>query len=97
MKSLSPTNAGSFGSFLKRCDLRMVVLLAALIVLFAAQGLAQEATIVGTVTDVSGAGDAVLLCGVSRWLRGRDDGSTICDSVLVSVKAFEVRTCALTS
>ncbi len=55
MKSLSPTNAGSFGLFLKRVDLRLVLLLGALVVLFAAQGLAQEATIVGTVTDPSGA------------------------------------------
>jgi len=54
MKSISPTNAGSLGRF-KRCDLRLVLLLAALVLLFAAQGLAQEATIVGTVTDPSGA------------------------------------------
>jgi hypothetical protein len=55
MKSLSPMNAGSFGLSLKRFDLRLVLLLGALVVLFAAQGLAQEATIVGTVTDPSGA------------------------------------------
>src|ERR1700751_5578289 len=52
MKSLSPTHAGSFGLSL---NLRLVLLLGALIVLFVAQGLAQEATIVGTVTDPSGA------------------------------------------
>jgi len=55
MKSLSPTNAGSFGLSLKRCDLRLVLLFAAVVLLFAAQGLAQEATIVGTVTDPTGA------------------------------------------
>ncbi len=55
MKSLSPTNAGSFGLFLKKLDLRLVLLLGALVLLFAAQGLSQEATIVGTVTDPSGA------------------------------------------
>ena len=55
MKSLSPTHAGSFGHLLKRCDLRLVLLLAALVLLFAAQGLAQEATIVGTITDPTGA------------------------------------------
>jgi len=55
MKSLSPTNAGSFGLFLKKLDLRLVLLLGALLLLFAAQGLSQEATIVGTVTDPSGA------------------------------------------
>jgi len=55
MKSLSPTNAGSFGHFLKRFDLRLMALLVVMILLFVAQGLAQEATIVGTVTDPSGA------------------------------------------
>jgi len=55
MKSLSPTNAGSFGLFLKKLDLRLVVLLGVLLLLFAAQAMAQEATIVGTVTDPSGA------------------------------------------
>jgi hypothetical protein len=55
MKSLSPTHAGSFGLSLKRFDLRLVLLLGALLLLFVAQGLSQEATIVGTVTDPSGA------------------------------------------
>ena len=55
MKSLSPTHAGSFGHLLNRCDLRLVLLLAALVLIFAAQGLAQEATIVGTITDPTGA------------------------------------------
>ena len=55
MKSLSPTNAGSFGLFLKKLDLRLVLLMGALLLLFTAQGLSQEATIVGTVTDPSGA------------------------------------------
>ena len=54
MKSLSPTNAGSLGRFLKRCDLRLVAILAAFMMFFAAQGFSQ-ATIVGTVTDPSGA------------------------------------------
>jgi hypothetical protein len=55
MKSLSPTHAGSFGLSLNKLDLRLVLLLGALLLLFAAQGLCQEATIVGTVTDPSGA------------------------------------------
>jgi hypothetical protein len=55
MKSLSPTNAGSFGHFLKRIDLRLMALFVAVILLFVAQGIAQEATIVGTVSDPSGA------------------------------------------
>src|SRR4051812_9910715 len=55
MTLLSPTHAASFGLFLKRFDFRLALLLAAVVVLFAANGLAQEATIVGTVTDPSGA------------------------------------------
>ena len=55
MKSLSPTHAGSFGLSLKQLNFRWALLLGALVLLFAAQGLAQEATIVGTVTDPSGA------------------------------------------
>jgi hypothetical protein len=55
MKSLSPTFAGSFGPAMKRCGSRLAVLLAAFFVIFAAHALAQEATIVGTVTDPSGA------------------------------------------
>ena len=41
MKSLPPTNAGSLGLF-KRCDLRLVPLLAALVLLFAAQVLGSH-------------------------------------------------------
>src|SRR5215831_2537082 len=55
MKSLSPTNAGSFGHFLRRCDVRLVALLVVMVLFFVGQGLAQEATIVGTVSDPSGA------------------------------------------
>ncbi len=55
MKSLSPTNAGSIGHLLRRFDLRLGILLAAIVLLFAVQGFAQEATIVGTVTDPTGA------------------------------------------
>ncbi len=55
MNSLSPTFAGSFGPAMKRCGSRLTVLLAAFFVMFAAHAMAQEATIVGTVTDPSGA------------------------------------------
>jgi hypothetical protein len=55
MKSLSPMFAGSFALAVKRNGSRLAVLLAAFFVIFAAQALAQEATIVGTVTDPSGA------------------------------------------
>jgi hypothetical protein len=55
MNILSATFAGSFGLTVRRHGARLAVLLAAFFVLFAAQALAQEATIVGTVTDPSGA------------------------------------------
>ena len=55
MKSLSPTFAGSIGQAVRRNGSRLAVLLAALFVLFAVQAFAQEATIIGTVTDPTGA------------------------------------------
>jgi Carboxypeptidase regulatory-like domain len=55
MKFLSPTYAGSFGLAVRRNGPRLAVLLAAFFVMFAGQALAQEATIVGTVTDPTGA------------------------------------------
>ena len=55
MKSLSPMFAGSFSLAVRRNGSRLAVLLAAFFVIFSAQALAQEATIVGTVTDPSGA------------------------------------------
>src|SRR5712675_2230061 len=55
MKSLSSLFAGSFGLAVRRNGSRLAVVLAAFCVLFAAQALAQEATIVGTVSDPSGA------------------------------------------
>src|SRR5262249_4031260 len=61
-----------------------VVLLAALIVLFAAQGLAQEATIVGTVTDPTGAAVPNVNItvtsndtGLSRTLTSSSDGQYV--------------------
>jgi hypothetical protein len=55
MKSLSPKFAGSFGLAVRRNGSRLAVLFAAFFVIFAAQALAQEATILGTVTDPTGA------------------------------------------
>ncbi|HME36953.1 MAG TPA: TonB-dependent receptor [Candidatus Sulfotelmatobacter sp.] len=55
MKSLSPMFAGSFGLAVRRSGARLAILLAAFSILFATHALAQEATIVGTVTDPSGA------------------------------------------
>ena len=84
MKSLSPTKAGSFGLFLKRCDIRLAFLLAALLVVFAAQGFAQEATILGTVTDPTGAAvpNATITItnnetGVTRTLPSNGDGQYV--------------------
>jgi Carboxypeptidase regulatory-like domain/TonB-dependent Receptor Plug Domain/TonB dependent receptor len=85
MNSLSPTHAGSIGKFLRRCDLRLTVLLAALVLLFAAQAVAQsEATIVGTVTDPSGAAVANanititnLDTGLSRTINTSGDGQFV--------------------
>ncbi len=84
MKSLSPTKAGSFGLFLKRCDIRLALLLAALVVVFAAQGFAQEATILGTVTDPTGAAvpNATITItnnetGVTRTLPSNGDGQYV--------------------
>ena len=97
MKSLSPTNAGSFGHFLKRCDLRMVALLVAVFLLFVAQGMAQEATIVGTITDPSGASVASATItitnndtGVQRTLTSNSDGQYVAPDLHIgrySVKA----------
>ena len=56
MKSLSPKYAGSFRFARKGRDLRLALLLLTVFLTFsAAHVLAQEATIVGTVTDASGA------------------------------------------
>jgi Carboxypeptidase regulatory-like domain/TonB dependent receptor/TonB-dependent Receptor Plug Domain len=84
MKFLSPTHAGSIGQFLRRCDLRLPLLLAALVLFFTIQGLAQEATIVGTVTDPSGAAVANasitvtnLDTGLARTLTTSSDGQYV--------------------
>jgi hypothetical protein len=97
MKSLSPTNAGSFGLFLKKLDLRLVLLVGALLVLFTAQGLAQEATIVGTVTDPSGAAVAnakVTLTnvetGVSKVLTTNDGGQYT--AVDIHIGHYDIKT-----
>ena len=84
MKSLSPTFAGSFSPAVKRCGTRLAILLAAFFVIFAAQALAQEATILGTVTDPTGAAvpnAAVSITntdtGVTRNLPTNDDGQFV--------------------
>lgn len=101
MKSLSPTHAGSLCN---RLDLRLVLLITAVVILFAAQGLAQEATIVGTVTDPSGAAvpNATITItavetGLSRAMATSSDGQYVVPdlhigrySVRASAQGFKV-------
>jgi hypothetical protein len=84
MTSLSPTHAGSLTLTLNRIDFRLCFLLVAVIVMFSARGLAQEATIVGTVTDPSGAAvpnASVTLVnndtGISRTINTSSDGQYV--------------------
>ena len=102
MKSLSPTNAGSLGLFLKRCDLRLVLLLAALVLFFAAQGLAQEATIVGTVTDPSGAAVPNVSItvtnidtGLTRTLTTSGDGQYVVPDLRIGHYTVESHRCGI--
>jgi hypothetical protein len=55
MKRVSPTYVEMFGLALRGRTIRLAVLLLTFFVLFSTHALAQEATIVGTVTDASGA------------------------------------------
>jgi len=86
MKSLSPLFAGSFGQAVSRGGSRLALLLATLFVtvMFAIPALAQEATIVGTVTDPSGAAvpnAAITITntdtGVTRDLPTNGDGQYV--------------------
>ncbi|MGP0021507.1 MAG: carboxypeptidase regulatory-like domain-containing protein [Candidatus Sulfotelmatobacter sp.] len=90
MKFLSPTFAGSFGPAVRRSSSRLAVLLAAFFVLFAAQAFAQEATIVGTVTDPSGAAvpNATITItdtdtGVARSLPTNGDGQYVAPDLVI--------------
>ncbi|HEY3971603.1 MAG TPA: carboxypeptidase regulatory-like domain-containing protein [Candidatus Sulfotelmatobacter sp.] len=80
MKSLSSLFAGSFGRALRRSPF----LLASVFMLFASQAFAQEATILGTVTDPSGAtvANATISItntetGVTRDLPTNSDGQYV--------------------
>jgi hypothetical protein len=84
MTSLSPTFAGSFGAAVRRSAPRLALLLAAFFVIFAVQALAQEATVVGTVTDPTGAAvpNATISLtntetGVTRSLTTNGDGQYV--------------------
>jgi hypothetical protein len=90
MIALSPMFAGSFGLVVRRSGSRLAFLLAALFVLFAAPAFAQEATIVGTVTDPSGAAvpnAAIVITntdtGVTRNLPTNGDGQYVAPDLII--------------
>jgi len=88
MKSLSPTYAGSLGLVVRGRKVRRLVILSLLtcffLAVFATSALAQEATIVGTVTDPTGANvpNATITItnndtGVQRTLPTNGDGQYV--------------------
>ena len=84
MKSLSPTYAGSLIASKRRRNLRLILLLLAATVFLAGSALAQEATILGTVVDPSGAAvpNATITLtnnetGVERTLPTNSDGQYV--------------------
>jgi hypothetical protein len=90
MKSLSPMFAGSFGKAVRRNGSRLALLLAALFVMFAVPALAQEATVVGTVTDPTGAAvpNATITItdtdtGVARSLPTNSDGQYVAPDLII--------------
>ncbi len=90
MKFLSPTFAGSFGQAARRGCVRLAVLLAASVVIFAGQALSQEATVVGTVTDPTGASvpNATITLtnvdtGVVRTLPTNSDGQYVAPDLVI--------------
>ncbi len=97
MTVLSPLFAGSFTSSLKRGSIRLAVLFSAMFVIFAAQALAQEATIVGTVTDPTGASVANanititnLETGASRTVPTSSDGQYAAPSLHIGRYTVQV-------
>ena len=90
MKSLSPMFAGSFSLAVRRNGHRLAFLLAAFFVIFAGQALAQEATIVGTVTDPTGAavaGATITITntetGIARTLPTAGDGQYVAPDLII--------------
>jgi len=90
MKSLSPMFAGSFSQAVRRSGSRLTILVAALFCMCAVPALAQEATIVGTVTDPSGAAvpnAAITITdtdtGVARTLPTNSDGQYVAPDLVI--------------
>jgi len=90
MKFLSPMFAGGFGLAVRRNSSRFAVLLAAFFVILAGQALSQEATVVGTVTDPSGAAVANATItitntdtGVARALPTNSSGQYVAPDLII--------------
>ena len=90
MKFLSPLFVGSSGQALKRYGSRVAVLFAACVIILAVPALAQEATVVGTVTDPSGAAvpNATIVLtntetGVARTLPSSSDGQYVAPDLAI--------------
>ncbi len=97
MKSLSPKFAGSFGLAVRRNGSRLAVLLAAFFVMFATPALAQEATILGTVTDPTGAAvpnAAIVITntetGVARNTTTNGDGQYVAPDLVIGRYSLRV-------
>ena len=89
MKSLSPMSAGSLGLAVRGRVLHLAILLTAFLVL-ASQAFAQEATIVGTVTDSTGAvvpGAVITITsvdkGTARNITTNNDGQYAAPSLAI--------------
>jgi hypothetical protein len=96
MRSLSSTYAGSFAPGVKGRTLHLAILLTVFFSLFAFRAQAQEATIVGTVTDSSGAvvPNAVVTVknvdtGTTRSLATNSDGQYVVPALTIGT--YDVR------
>jgi len=90
MKSLSPMSAGSSRLEFKGSRLRFIVLSAAFLMILAAMAVGQEATVVGTVTDPTGAAVANATItitntdtGVERSLPTNSDGQYVAPDLAI--------------
>ena len=90
MRFLSSMFAGSFCLAVRRNGARCAILLAACFVMFGVQAIAQEATMLGTVTDPSGASvpnAAIVITntdtGVTRNLPTNSDGQYVAPDLVI--------------